>query len=130
MIKAHPVAGVGFGGYWTAITNYHDASGAFTPQEAHNDYLELLASGGLISCVLVVWFVAVFLKRARENLSSLDPYRRALCLGALTGIFGVLIHSFVDFGLHVTINALVFCVLMVIAAYRSDEGIDMAEARD
>jgi len=129
LIKAHPVAGAGFGGYWIAITKYHDATGEFTPQEAHNDYLELLASGGIIGCALVAWFVVAFLKRARENLRSSDPYRRALCLGALTGIFGVLIHSFVDFGLHVTINALIFCTLMVIAVCSSDERITAAESR-
>ena len=30
-------------------------------------------------------------------------------------MFGVLIHSFVDFGLHILINALIFTVLVVIA---------------
>jgi O-antigen ligase len=120
-IKANPVAGVGFGGYWIAIRKYHDASGEYTPQQAHNDYLELLASGGLIGCALVIWFVAVFVKRARKSLRSEDAYCRAVTLGALTGIFGVLIHSFVDFGLHITANALVFCTLLVIAVRCSDE---------
>ena len=126
-IKANPVGGVGFGGYWIAIRKYHDASGEYTPQQAHNDYLELLASGGLIGCVMVAWFVAVFLRRARKNLSSPDPYRRALCLGALTGIFGVLIHSFVDFGLHTTANAVVFCTLLVIVVVYSDQGHSESE---
>ena len=48
MFAAHPILGVGMGGYWIGITAYHDASGLMTPQEAHNDYLELLSSGGLI----------------------------------------------------------------------------------
>jgi O-antigen ligase len=115
LIKAHPVAGVGFGGYWVSITRYHNASGAMTPQQAHNDYLELLASGGAIGCALVAWFAVVFLRRARQRLNSPDPYYRAACLGALTGLFGVAVHSFVDFGIHVTINSLVSCALIVIA---------------
>ena len=41
---AHPILGVGLGGYWIGITAYHDASGLMTPQEAHNDYLELLSA--------------------------------------------------------------------------------------
>jgi hypothetical protein len=48
-------------------------------------------------------------------LSSQDVYYRAACLGALTGMFGVVVHSFVDFGLHITINALLFLTLLVIA---------------
>ena len=128
-IKASPVAGAGFGGYWIAIMKYHDASGEYTPQQAHNDYLELLASGGLIGCALVLWFVVVFANRARKSLRSHDAYCRAATLGALTGIFGVLIHSFVDFGLHITANALVFCTLLVIVLRCSDEAISATQPR-
>jgi O-antigen ligase len=116
LIEAHPVAGVGFGGYWVGITRYHNASGAMTPQQAHNDYLELMASGGIIACALVVWFAVMFLKRARQNLHSPDPYYRSACLGALIGLFGVAVHSFVDFGIHITINALLLFALIIIAA--------------
>ena len=115
LIKAHPVAGSGFGAYGVAITKFHDASGKWTPEAAHNDYLELLASGGLVGVGLVVWFGCSFIKRARHQLLNADPFRRAACLGALTGIFGVMAHNVVDFGLHVTANAVVFIALVVIA---------------
>ena len=119
LIKAHPIAGVGFGGYWIGITKYHDASGEFTPQEAHNDYLELLASGGLIGVALALWFIVAFLRKARHGARSGDAFCRAACLGALTGIFGVAVHSVVDFGLHLIINSLILCVLIVVAAHSS-----------
>ena len=115
MFKRHPVAGVGLGGYWIGITKYHHASGEITPQQAHNDYLELMASGGLVGCALVAWLLIIFIKRTRLSLRSPDSYYRAASLGALTGMFGVVVHSFVDFGLHIAINALLFCTLMVIA---------------
>ncbi len=128
MFKAHPLAGVGIGGYWIGITKYHRASGEITPQQAHNDYLELLASGGLIGCALVVWFLVVFVRNARHRLKSPDPYCRAASVGALAGIFGVAIHSFVDFGLHITINALVFFTLIVIAMYKDLDAEGSANA--
>ena len=115
MIKAHPIAGVGLGGYWAAIPTYHDASGILTPQQAHNDYLELLASGGVVGLAIGVWFVVVVFKRARANLRSPRPFRRAACLAALIGITGVAVHSLVDFGLHRMINAMVFTALIIIA---------------
>ncbi|MGZ8842198.1 MAG: O-antigen ligase family protein [Pyrinomonadaceae bacterium] len=118
MIKDHPLAGTGFGGYWIAITKYHRASGEMTPQQAHNDYLELLASGGLIGTALVMWAVVAFLRKARKRMRSPDPFHRAATLGALTGIVGVSMHSFVDFGLHVTAIALTFVTLIVIATAR------------
>jgi O-antigen ligase len=116
LIKEHPVAGVGFGGYWMAIPQYHDGSGEKTPQEAHNDYLEFLASGGLIGLALGAWFIYELIQRLRQRrLRSNDSSGRALRLGALVGLSGVAVHSLVDFGLHITINAVVFMTLLVIA---------------
>jgi O-antigen ligase len=115
MIKDHPLAGVGLGGYWTAIPQYHNASGKMTPQQAHNDYLELLASGGVICILLCGWFVFLLINFARARLRSVDSFRRAACLGALTGLFGISIHSLVDFGLHIPINAIICLMLVAIA---------------
>lgn len=97
------------------MTEYHGATGEMSLQQAHNDHLELLASGGIIGVALVAWLVAVFIKQARQRLRSQDAFRRAVCFGALVGLFGVVAHSLIDFGLHTTINALVFTSLAVIA---------------
>jgi len=116
MFAAHPIAGVGLGGYWIGITAYHDASGLMTPQEAHNDYLELLSSGGMIAFAIGVWFVVLVIREARRNFSLDSSYLR---LGAILGIIGVAAHSLVDFGLHILINAIVFLVLIMIATVKS-----------
>lgn len=118
MAKANPFGGVGIGGYWIGISRYHRASGQITPQQAHNDYLELLASGGLIGCALAAWFLVGFIRAATHRLRATDSFGRATSIGALAGIFGVAVHSFVDFGLHITINALIFFALVVIAVYQ------------
>ncbi|PWT87324.1 MAG: hypothetical protein C5B55_14925 [Blastocatellia bacterium] len=115
MYAAHPVLGVGLGGYWIAITKYHQASGALTPQEAHNDYLELISSAGIVGLAIGVWFVVVMLQRVRQQLGSTNPFRRALCFAALLGLTGVAVHSLVDFGLHMLANAAVFIVLIMMA---------------
>jgi O-antigen ligase len=122
MFTAHPVLGVGLAGYWAAIPAYHNASGAMTPQEAHNDYLELLASGGLLALALGIWFAVIVFKRTRENLAARNRFRRAACLGAAIGIAGVAVHSLVDFGLHAIVNALVFTTLIVIATSKPHWG--------
>jgi O-antigen ligase len=115
MFSAHPILGVGLNGYWIAVPQYHDASGTMTPQEAHNDYLELLASGGIVGFAIGLWFAVVVYRRTRENLDSPNRFRRAACLGAAVGIAGVAVHSLVDFGLHMIVNAVVFTTLVVIA---------------
>ena len=119
MFAAHPILGVGLGGYWIGITAYHDASGLMTPQEAHNDYLELLSSGGVIGFAIGVWFVVAVVRATRRNLLSGDM--RTLRMGAVFGIVGVAAHSLVDFGLHILINAIVFLALISIATRENSE---------
>jgi len=114
MFRAHPLVGTGLGGYWAAIPTYHGASGLQTPQQAHNDYLELLAGGGLIGAAILIWFALVLLRQARQSLMVARGFQRTALLGALIGLAGVAIHSTVDFGLHVTINALIAVALLSI----------------
>jgi O-antigen ligase len=115
LIKAQPVTGVGFGGYWAAISTFDNTSGKWRAEQAHNDYLELLASGGLIGAALGSWFLVALLLRARRNfVVTADSFSRSASLGAMVGLFGVAIHSLVDFGLHIYINALVCTGLVVI----------------
>jgi len=115
MFAAHPIAGVGLGGYWIGITAYHDASGLMTPQEAHNDYLELLSSGGVVGFAIGIWFVVAVIRKARANLLADVGYMRAVRLGAILGIAGVAAHSLVDFGLHIFVNAVVLLILITMA---------------
>lgn len=115
MIKDHPLLGVGFNGYWAAIPQYHNASGKLVPQQAHNDYLELMASGGLIGVALTGWFLFLLIKEMARSWRSHDSFCRAASMAASIGLFGVAVHSVVDFGLHITINALIFTALIVIA---------------
>ncbi|HYE74656.1 MAG TPA: O-antigen ligase family protein [Blastocatellia bacterium] len=127
LIKESPLIGTGFGGFETAITKYYDASGNWTLSQAHNDYLELLASGGIIGAFFILWFVIALLQHSHKELQKTDPFRRAACRGALIGLCGIALHSLVDFGLHLTINALVCIVLIVIAT--AEVGKDETQAR-
>jgi O-antigen ligase len=119
MFAAHPILGVGLGGYWIGITAFHDASGLMTPQEAHNDYLELLSSGGIIGFAIGVWFVIAFVRATRRNLWAEDM--RTVRFGAILGITGVAAHSLVDFGLHILVNAIVFLALISIATRENSD---------
>jgi O-antigen ligase len=129
LIREHPVAGVGFGGYWIGITKYHRASGEATPQQAHNDYLELLASGGLIGLGLGVWFLAAFARAAYQRVRETKGFLRAVTLGALVGILTVAIHSMVDFGLHIPVNALVCTALFALVVADPAGNRNQAQAK-
>lgn len=116
LIREHPLCGVGFGAYRAGVTPYHDASGEMSLEQAHNDYLELLACGGLIGAALVAWLVAAFIIHVRGRLRAAGYWRRAVCVGALAGMFAAMVHGLFDFGLHVTANAFVFTALASVSA--------------
>jgi O-antigen ligase len=119
MFKAHPIAGAGLGGFWAEVPVYHPASGVLTPQQAHNDYLELLASGGILGAALFIWFAGALIRQARQSVNATKGFQRAVNLGAIIGLGGVGVHSIVDFGLHITINALVFVALLAIISLKT-----------
>jgi hypothetical protein len=119
MFKAHPIAGAGLGGFWAEVPVSHEGSGVSTPQQAHNDYLELLASGGILGAALFIWFAVALIREARHSVKTSEGFQRAVSLGAIIGLVGVGVHSIVDFGLHITINALVFVVLVAILTLKS-----------
>lgn len=118
LIKKNPVTGVGFGAYGMTITQYDHLSGNYSLQQSHNDYLEVLANGGIITFLLMLIFLVILFIRIRKQFASVSRLQKASCFGTTIGIVGVMLHSFVDFGLHTTINALVFIVLIVISTAR------------
>jgi O-antigen ligase len=130
MARAHPLAGAGLGGFWAEIPVYHDASGLQTPQQAHNDYLELLASGGLVGLAIFVWFVVLLIRGGRRAAQNYSDFQRAAALGAILGIVGIAVHSKVEFGLHITINAMVFMILLsVLSGEKLDQRAQMQAHR-
>jgi len=119
LARAHPIAGAGLGGYWAEIPVYHDASGVLTPQQAHSDYLELLASGGLIGAAIFVWFVFALVQQCRQALQTFTGFQRIVALGSIIGISGIAVHSLIEFGLHITANALAFVILLAVLSLKN-----------
>jgi len=119
IFKTHPLAGAGFGGYWAEVPQFHQGSGKLVPQQAHNDYLEVLASGGVVGIGLLAWFAVMVVRQARQALTVTDGFQRAVAGGAIIGLVGVAVHSMVEFGLHITLNALVFVALVAILSLKA-----------
>jgi O-antigen ligase len=118
LIESRPIFGSGLGAYQTAITKFDQTSGKSPLQEAHNDYLELLAGGGIAAFALALIFLTTLFQRINAKLQSRDKFSKACALGSAVGIFGVLLHNFVDYGLHAVANAFIFTILVVIASAR------------
>jgi O-antigen ligase len=115
LFKAHPIAGSGFGGFSAGITRYHEKSGIYAIRQAHNDYLEVLTSGGLIAAALGIWFVFGVYRVVSPRLRTESGFVLAVRWGAVIAFFGVAIHSFVDFGLHVPGNSIALMAVLAIS---------------
>jgi O-antigen ligase len=115
IIKQNPLVGAGLGAYGVIYTKYDTRNGLFRLEQAHNDYLQVLSDGGIVLAVLAFAFVAMLCWKALSRAGSRDDFRRGVALASLSGCFAVLVHSFFDFTLHTTSNALLFLVLAAMA---------------
>lgn len=115
LVRRHPITGVGFGAYYLAIPQYQQGSGRLKVEEAHNDYFDLAASGGVVAVVLSAWFIVAFVRKARLAWQSKDSYRKATCLGAAAALTAAAAHSAADFGLQITGIGVYFLAIMVLA---------------
>lgn len=115
IIKAHPVIGTGLGAFGVVYTRYDSRNGLFRLEQAHNDYLQVLSDGGVVGAAIGLVFIVMLFRVGFSRRESGDEFRRGVAIGALAGCFAVLVHSFFDFTLHTTSNALLFLVLAALA---------------
>lgn len=111
MVRAHPLIGVGLGAYPTVYATYSHNDGTMTVTESHNDYLQILADGGIVGGALALWFLALLFRDMVRSLKSRDPGLASIGLGGSAGIFAILVHSCFDFNLQLPSNALLFLLL-------------------
>jgi O-antigen ligase len=116
MIRANPLLGVGLGAYVTAFSLYTKSDGSLRVPQAHNDYLQVVADGGIVGGLIALWFVVVVFRVVARGLKSRDPMLSGLALGSGAGIVGILVHSLFDFNLQIPSNVLLFLVLAAVAS--------------
>ncbi len=96
------------------------------PVHAHCDYLELLAEYGVVGGLCMALFLAAHVRSGLRSFprigtghsyfDELQSDRFAIQFGALCAVVGLLLHSAVDFNMHIPGNALVFAFLFGVLA--------------
>jgi O-antigen ligase len=126
IIRERPWLGAGLGAFGVAYTRHDPTPGAARLDQAHNDYLQILADAGIVGGLLGLIFLVSLFRQGFARAGSHDKFRRGVAAGALSGCFGVLVHSFFDFPLHLAGIALLFFVLAALAT--ADGRVEEAEA--
>jgi O-antigen ligase len=116
IISDYPILGTGLDSFGVAFTRYDTWNGSLRIEQAHNDYLQILADGGILGLLCVAVFIALLFKQSlRVITKSSDNFRRNTAVGALAGCFGIMIHSFFDFPLRTPANGYFFLLLAALA---------------
>ncbi len=119
IMRDFPIVGTGFNTYGLATFFYQTTMPLFHVEEAHNDYLQIAAEGGLlvgIPATIAIVMFAIEVRRRFQD-SRANYWIRA---GAVTGVICIALQSLVDFSLQMPGNAALFAVLCGIALHRNE----------
>jgi O-antigen ligase len=115
----HPLIGTGLGTLQMVFPRYDSLYDGKIVNHTHNDYLEALAETGVLGGLCCVWFLGVLLLDSLRGLAELgSSFGASLNLSGLVACCGLLIHSLVDFNLHIPANAMLFVVAAHLATVR------------
>ncbi|MFA5908975.1 MAG: O-antigen ligase family protein [Vicinamibacterales bacterium] len=113
------LTGTGFNTYGTAMLHYQTAADGAQYVEAHNDYLQLAAEGGLLvgipTLILISSLVVEIRRRFNERADDTRTYW--VRVGAVTGLVGIAAQSLVEFTLQMPGAAAMFATLLAIAIH-------------
>jgi O-antigen ligase len=113
---AYPVSGSGLGTLVAVYPRFETLYDGLVVDHLHNDYIELLAELGVVGGLCGLAFLFFLFRDARRSFEAEQGhFSRAIHAGAIAGIAGLLLHSFVDFNLHIPANAILFLELCAVA---------------
>lgn len=112
----NPILGVGLDAFGVAFTKYDTWHGIFRVEQAHNEYLQILAETGIVGFACIATFIYLLFKKGMSTIATAGSgFRQNVAIGALAGCFGILVHSFFDFPLRTPSNGFFFLLLVAIA---------------
>jgi len=121
MARRSPWTGQGLNSYGTATIVFQSGTRTLHNREAHNDYLQLAAEGGLLVCVpalialgVIAWHIR---ERFREAPDSGTTYWARV--GAVVGLASIAAQAIFEFSLQMPANALFCALLLALALHRS-----------
>lgn len=111
MIRANPVTGTGPGTFSIVYPRYQVPGLPVLSRKAHIDYLQFVSEIGVACIPMILMVVFLFFRNGFRILKVPSRQKSGFCLGAMAGVFALMIHGFYDFNLYVPANAVYFSVI-------------------
>jgi hypothetical protein len=137
--RLQPVVGTGSGTYLYYGRQFRHPAVHTDPVHAHNDYFELLAEYGILGIITAVIFLETHVRHGWNSftgrlsrgieLQGVGSNSLALTVGALSAAAACVVHSLLDFNLHMPANVLTAAFLFGLLA-APGEGSEMKVSED
>ena len=109
--------GTGAGTYQTAMLVYQQSARSFYFNQAHNQYLQIAAEGGLLLSVPAVVALLSFVRLARRRVMGDRTAVFWIRIGAAGGLMAVMVQNLWETGLRMPANAALAAVLAAIVVH-------------
>ena len=121
MIGDFPLLGSGLNTFGTATMVYQTAGRQLHFQEAHNDYLQLAAEGGVLLGIPILLALGIFIRDVRRRFREAPKEGMTywLRVGAVIGLLSIGAQALVEFSLQMPGNAALFALLGAVALHQS-----------
>ena len=112
----HRWKGTGLGTLQFVYPQYESVYDGKVVEHSHNDYVEALAETGVPGALCGAVFLILLLRRSTLCIEAeQSAFSLAVHAGGLVACSGLLVHSFVDFNLHIPSNAVLFLLQTAMA---------------
>jgi O-antigen ligase len=120
IIRDFPIFGVGLNGYGTAMLVYQSGDRHLYYKEAHNDYLQILAEGGVLFGVASALVIAIIGSQIRKRFQEERdlPMTGWIRAGAVAALASIAAQSLLEFSLQMPGNTTFFLVVVALAVHR------------
>ena len=117
VIRDFPLFGTGLNTYPDAMLFYQQRNPGTYVAQAHNDYVQLLAEGGLLVTIPAALAIVLLVRAIRRNLRAARGQARGYWIraGAAVGLLAIAVQEVFEFSLQMPANALLSCTLAAVA---------------
>ncbi len=137
LVRDHLLVGTGPGTFEMSYREYRRPSLLLAIRYTHNDYLHTLSDYGLVGLAIVVSGIVAFAKKMWSATKKLKrSMDKTLSYGIMAAGIAILVHSLVDFNMHIPSNAMTMAVIVALGVcirqyrlYLHDEWVALSAQR-